>query len=188
MTRARPPAVGVGVDPVPRLHSPVAIECHIYPQRSEDFFARPDLDTLFTAGPPDLVFIDGLHTFPAVLGDLAGAEAISRADTIIVLHDTIPLDEPTQRPDQQHAFYTGDVWKLLPCLAEVRPDLQVFTVLAPPSGLTFIAGLDPTSTVLTDRHDELVERFGSLPFDPDAVLYGELVPNDWPTVRARLGG
>lgn len=187
MALARPSTHAVGVDPVPRLCTPVAAEVRVVPQRSSDFFARPDLDAVFAAGRPDLVFIDGLHTFAAALADLVGAERIARPDAVVVLHDTLPLDEPTQRPDRAEAFYTGDVWKLLPCLAAERPDLDVFTVATAPSGLTFVTGLDPTNTVLADRYDELVARYGTLPYDPATAPVGDVAADDWDTVVRWLG-
>lgn len=187
MALARPGTRCVGVDPVPRLCTPVAAEVHVLPQRSEEFFARDDLAELFGHGRPELIFIDGLHTFPAVLADLAGAERIARPDTVVVLHDTLPLDEPTQRPDRAEAFYTGDVWKLLPCLAAERPDLDVFTVATAPSGLTFVTGLDAANPALTERHAELVATYGSLPYDPDTAPVGDIGADDWDTVVTWLG-
>ena len=187
MALARPGTHAVGVDPVPRLCTPVAAECRIFPEPSERFFARDGLDEVFASGRPELVFIDGLHTFPAVLADLAGAEALAGPGTVVVLHDTLPLDEPTQRPDRIEAFYTGDVWKLLPCLAAERPDLDVFTVRTAPSGLTFVTGLDPTDTTLADRYDELVATYGSLAYDPATAPQGDLAADDWDAVVARLG-
>lgn len=187
MALARPRTTAFGVDPVPTLCHPLAAECHVYPQTSESFFARTDLATVLGGRAPDLVFIDGLHTFPAVLGDLVGVESIAGPETVVVLHDTIPLDEPTQRPDRAHEFYTGDVWKLLPLLADTRPDLDWFTIATPPSGLTVVTGLDRGSTVLSDRFDDLVDRYDALPFDPGATPVGDVVPNEWDAIAARLG-
>ncbi|QGG93737.1 class I SAM-dependent methyltransferase [Actinomarinicola tropica] len=187
MALARPGTLAVGVDPVPRLCSPVAAECRIFPERSEDFFARGDLDAVFAGRPPDLVFIDGLHTFPAVLADLAGAERIAGPDTVVVLHDLLPLDEPTQRAERAEGFYTGDVWKLLPCLAAERPDLDVLTVRTAPSGLTFVRGLTPGGTQLADRHRDLVAAFGDLPYDPATAPTGDVPADAWDEVVAFLG-
>ena len=78
----------------------------------------------------------------------AGAEGLRqyrtllRPDSIILIHDTLPLDEVTQRPEREKGFYTGDVWKIVPCLRALRPDLEVFTIATPSSGLTVVAGLD----------------------------------------------
>jgi hypothetical protein len=100
----------------------------------------------------------------------------------------IPFDEVTQRADRVHDFYTGDVWKMLHCLADTRPDLSWFTVRTPPSGLTFVTGLDPSSTVLRDRYPELVQKFGKRPFDESTSTPGDVIDNDWNLVADRLLG
>ncbi len=182
---ARPPTVAVGVDPVPAITQPIAVQHHLYPETSSDFFEHRDVLALF-GGPPSLVFIDGLHQFPAVLKDFLQVEAICGRDTLVVLHDTIPVDEITQRPERVLEFYTGDVWKLLHCLAAVRPDLSIATVRTAPSGLTFVTGLNPKSKVLQDRYDELVERYDALTFEDASVHPVPFIENSREHVAAWL--
>lgn len=188
LTLVRPPTIAVAVDPDPKLSRPISVECHLYRETSVEFFKHRDVRKLFGGRGPSLVFIDGLHEFPAALEDFLNVESIADPSTIVVLHDMIPFDEATQRPERVHDFYTGDVWKMLHCLAEVRPDLSWFTVRTPPSGLTFVHGLDATSSVLRDGYTELVEQFGRLPFDDSLQTPGEVVDNDWDLVAARLLG
>ena len=188
LTLVRPPTVAVGVDPEPRISKPISVECHLYRETSTEFFKHRDVRKLFGGRGPSLVFIDGLHEFPQALEDFWQVEAISDPGTIVVLHDMLPFDEVTQRADRVHDFYTGDVWKMLHCLAEVRPDLAWFTVRTPPSGLTFVTGLDSDSTVLRDRYTELVQQFGRLPFDATHATPGEVVDNDWNAIADRLLG
>ena len=76
-----------------------------------------------------------------------------------MLHDTWPLDEPTQSRDRDTQFHTGDVWKTVLCLKRYRPDLDVFTIATPWTGLTVVTGLDRSSDVLDKSYDEAVERF-----------------------------
>ena len=182
---AKPPTIAVGVDPVPAITQPIAVQHHVFPETSADFFEHHDVHSML-GGAPALVFIDGLHTFPAVLKDFWQVEATSSPSTLVMLHDTIPLDEITQRPQQVYEFYTGDVWKLLHCLAEVRPDLSLTTVRTPPSGLTLVTGLNPKSTVLRDRYDELVARYGALTFEDAAAHPGALLDNRRDAVGAWL--
>jgi tetratricopeptide (TPR) repeat protein len=186
LSLARPPTVAVAVDPAPAIRHPISVECRLYLETSTDFFEGHDVRTLFEGQGPSIAFIDGLHEYAAALEDFWHVEAIADPNTIVVLHDMIPFDEVTQRPERVHNFYTGDVWKLLHCLADVRPDLSWFTVRTPPSGLTFVTGLDPTSTVLRDHYPELVERYGQLSFAEGVVPPGLVIDNDWSLVAHRL--
>jgi len=183
---AGPDTKAVGVDPSPDVDESIAARCEIIEETSGEFFRTRDVRALFGGSAPSMVFIDGLHEFPTALADFAQVEANSDAGTVVVLHDMMPLDEVTQRAERVHTFYTGDVWKMLHCLAEARPSLSWFTVKTPPSGLTFVTGLDPTCTDLVDRYDELVDRFDSLSFDPDRPTPGPLVENDWSEIAERL--
>jgi hypothetical protein len=186
LTHARPPTIALGVDPEPRIEEPISVEFHLYTETSGEFFNQRDVRALFGGAGPSLVFIDGLHAFTAVLEDFAHVEAIADPDTLVLLHDMIPFDEITQRPEQVHEFYTGDVWKLLHCFADVRPDLSWFTIRTPPSGLTVVGGLDPTSTVLRDQYDKLVQRYRGLRFEDAVETPGPVLENDWPLVAEQL--
>jgi hypothetical protein len=171
---------------VPTLQTPITAECLVVPQRSEDFLARRDVGELIPDGAPDLVFVDGLHTFTAVLDDLIGVERIAGPNTVVLFHDMIPLDEPTQRPDRVHAFYTGDVWKLLPAVWDLRPDLDMVTVCTSPSGLTILTGLDPSNRVLAEQRSEILAKYGNLPFSMAPSLRGATLPDEWSAVEGRL--
>jgi hypothetical protein len=81
------------------------------------------------------------------------------------------------------------VWKLVPCLKHYRPDLDVFTIPAPPTGLTVVVGLDPSSRVLTERYEEAVERFGGASYAGMVTRRAtelNIVAHDWEVVRSRL--
>jgi hypothetical protein len=77
------------------------------------------------------------------------------------------------------------VWKLILCLKRYRPDLNICTVATPPTGLTIIRGLNPSSEVLKCKMVEICEEFISLPF---SALEGNkrdqlnIVENDWDVV------
>jgi hypothetical protein len=108
---------------------------------------------------------------------------------MILLHDTLPLDEATQARSRPTQFHTGDVWKTVLCLKHFRPELDIFTIATPWTGLTVVTGLDPASRLLADRYDEAVARFIDMPFAGiehrlDEVL--NVVPNDWRIVEGRL--
>jgi hypothetical protein len=108
---------------------------------------------------------------------------------VILFHDTVPLDEPTQRRSCETTFHTGDVWKIVPCLKELRPDLDIFTIATPWTGLTVVTGLDPSSRVLKEGYDNAVAKFIELPFSTiehcmETSL--NMVANDWTAVETRL--
>jgi len=144
---------------------------------------------LLAGRPLSIGFIDGLHLYEQVLRDFIGLEACCGPRSVVLIHDTVPLDELTQNRTRETTFYTGDVWKLVLCLKRYRPDLDIFTIATPPSGLTVVTGLDPTSLVLRERYEEAVTQFRDVPFPSiESTLETELniVPNDWSIVESRL--
>jgi len=186
---ARAPTKAIGIDPFPNVICPFRAETHIYCEPSDDFFAHPELQDRLYRQPVKLAFIDGLHEFTQVLRDFINVEAACAGNSVILMHDTVPADEVTQRAERERGFYTGDVWKIVPCLKHFRPELKIWTVATPWSGLTVVAGLDPASTVLKDMYDEAVAMFGNASYDDMAAdLRGNLnmVENDWTAMLGRL--
>src|SRR5262249_52007614 len=149
---------------------------------SDAFFARRGADALLAGRRLGIGFIDGLHLFEQALKDFIHLESYCGPRSAILLHDTVPLDAATQSRARDTQFHTGDVWKTVLCLKHYRPDLDVFTIAAPWTGLTVVTGLDPRSRALADCYDEAVARFIDLPFaevkdDMDERL--NMVPSDW---------
>ena len=180
--RARPPTIAIGVDPAPRPAHPLHTESHIFAETSDAFFSKNRLAALCPGQAVDFAFIDGLHVFAQSLRDFINVEAHCRPNGLIAIHDTMPFDELTQRPDRQRTFYTGDVWKLAACLRQCRPDLNIVTIPASPSGLTLVGNLDPTSRVLNDNYDEIVARFEHhdyKAFEDNMASILNIVPNEW---------
>jgi tetratricopeptide (TPR) repeat protein len=189
LARVRPPTLAIGVDPSPRVAYPLTAETHIFPETSDTFFARGGPDKLLAGRPCDIGFIDGLHLFEQALKDFINLERYCGPRSVILFHDTVPLDEATESRARDTKFHTGDVWKVVPCLKHYRPDLDVFTIATPWTGLTVVTGLDPTSRVLEENFDEAVARFIDVPFADiqhrlDSAF--NIVSNDWDVVAARL--
>lgn len=184
---ARPPTVVIGIDPAPHVVKPFRTETHIFAESSAEFFGRDRLRPFLGSEPLAVGFIDGSHLYEDALKDFIALEAYCGPRSIILLHDTIPFDEVTQSRERKTQFYTGDVWKTIIALRHFRPDLDVFTIKTPMSGLTVVTGLDAESRVLADRYDEAVTRFIGTPFGAatDAAL--GIVANDWDAVKTRLG-
>ena len=176
----------IGIDPDANIRHRINRDAKLYFLRSDDFFAQEDPKRILGGRPIDLAFIDGLHHFDAALRDFMNVERSAGPDTVVMLHDCCPPTErATVRDRNGEPFWTGDTWRVVPLLRALRPDLTIHTVAVKPSGLTFISGLDPTSTVLWDRYDEAVAEYGALPYsalDADRVDMLGLVPNEWPVV------
>jgi tetratricopeptide (TPR) repeat protein len=186
---ARPPTRVFVVDPKPSVMPPPKTETHFFAETSDAFFAARRLEAALDGRPIKLALIDGLHAFEQCLRDFMNVERWCGSTSVILLHHTVPLDEPTQRRKRETQFWTGDVWRTLLALKHYRPDLDVFTVAAAPTGLSVVTGLDPSSHVLAQAYDEAVRRFIDVPFAEIEHRLDEafnIIPNDWETVAARL--
>jgi hypothetical protein len=189
IARVRPPTLAIGVDPAPRLAYSLSAQTHIFTETSDAFFARGGPDALLAGRPLGVGFIDGLHLYEQALKDFINLERYCGPRSVILFHDTLPLNEATQSRALDTKFFTGDVWKIVLCLKYYRPDLDVFTIATAWTGLTVVAGLDPAARVLADRYDEAVARFVKVPFADieqrlDSAL--NIVSNDWNVVARRL--
>ena len=161
---ARAPTHVIGVDPAP-IGDPLAgcsAPAKLYRQTSAQFLAAPPADSGLHSGGFDLAFVDGDHRFESVLDDLIGVETWAAPGALLVLHDTWPLNELTAAPQRNSGFYSGDGWKIVPCLRALRPDLKVITLPIAPTGLTLIAGLHPRSGVLRERRSDILQAYAQL--------------------------
>ncbi len=194
---------GIGVDPEFTLDANVAANktrVSLYQVMSDVFFQHLRLRR-HLGGRIDLAFLDGMHLFEFLLRDVMNTEAVSRRDSILCLHDCLPLAEPMAERDPMRAqarsrgtayadWWTGDVWKVVPILAKYRPDLTVMLVDCAPTGLVVITGLDPSSRVLKRNYEAIVREFSELPNDAAGIarMYEAhpLVPAE--EALRRLGG
>jgi hypothetical protein len=179
----------IGIDPTPAIRTRINDSARLFFETSDDFFAEHDVPALLGDRPIDMAFIDGMHLFEYALRDFRNIERSSGPDTMVMVHDCYPLDAASSDRVRDSDTWTGDTWKLVPCLRELRPDLEIITIAVKPSGLTLIRNLDPTSTVLYDRYDEALERFGHIGFDSidgrhDEVLH--VVANNWAAIRPHI--
>lgn len=177
----------VGIDPRPKLRTVIPVRTRIFRLTSDEFFESHDLNALLDGLPVDLAFIDGMHLFEFALRDFIHLERAARPGSVIAIHDCSPPNAEVATRERVSRFWTGDVWKLIPCLRERRPDLTVCVVDAPPSGLGLVTGLDPTSGVLEAQFAEICERFAEREFDEAARGALELIPPAWTLIAQELG-
>jgi hypothetical protein len=136
--------------------------CALYQMTSDDFFGNHD-PTQVLGGPIDLAFLDGLHLFEALLRDFINTEKYCRRNSVIVLHDCIPpVLAWTPRTPPPGDAWTGDVWKVPLILRKYRPELKIYPLDSPPSGVVLITNLDPASSVLSGGYYDIVEEFRGL--------------------------
>lgn len=176
----------IGVDPLPEVDN-LAENAALFQLTSDDFFATYDLKSLL-GGACQVAFIDGLHLFEQVLRDFINLERNTAPDSIIMIHDCLPLDRRTSERQRSTIFWSGDVWKIIPCLKQERPDLSIFTVPTYPAGLCFVTGLDCHSKVLKNSYDTIVEQYCELDYSDikEKEIYFSMLANDWPTIARTL--
>lgn len=145
----------------------------LFQMTADDFFRDEDLRAYFPKGP-DITFLDGMHLFEYLLRDFINTERQCHAQSLILLHDCLPLTPRMARRvyavgDEAEGEYrwawTGDVWKTLYALKLFRPDLMIHFLDCPPTGLIAVRRLAPASTALSGRYDEIVARIGRLELD-----------------------
>jgi uncharacterized protein YoaH (UPF0181 family) len=179
----------LGVDPEPRIESPLGPNVSIFAETSDEFFARHDVRAELGGLPVELAFIDGMHQFEFALRDFMNLEALCAPSATILIHDVYPLDERTAARERVTDFWSGDIWRLVLLLRNHRPDLVVRTIAASPTGVALVRNLDPRSTYIRDRLDALCAEYRAVEF---GVLDGRkeealaLFPNDWAQIRTLL--
>lgn len=163
----------VGIDPAYDIAPELDLGDQVTLARhtSDDFFA---LDAPLASLPNervDLAFIDGMHLYEFALRDLINIERFSRPGSVIVFDDVLPRSSIEAQRDRETSAWTGDVWKIIPTLRRLRPDLMTIQVATRPTGLLVVLGADPTTTVLPHRYDELLAAWtGSGHVKPPAAL------------------
>jgi hypothetical protein len=186
---ALPETLAVGIDPVLERQEPVNRSAKLFAMTSDRFFAEHDLAVVLEGKPVDLAFIDGLHHFEFALRDFMHLERFCIRESLILLHDCYPGNAEMAARVPSPGLWAGDIWKVIVCLKEYRPDLEISVVDVPPTGLGLLTSLNPASTVLEDNYAEICARFIGLDYsmlgnDMDHKL--NRVANEWTLVRELL--
>lgn len=152
-------AHSIGIDPDFAVTAPIAGDVSLFRTTSDEYFARPEALSSFSGAPVDLAFVDGMHLVEFALRDFIHVEHASRASGVVVFNHIFPGTTEDAARTGSGPAWTGDVYKIVEVLRQYRPDLTLSLVDTAPTGLLVVTGLDPRSPVLTDRYDEIVEKY-----------------------------
>jgi hypothetical protein len=190
----------LAVDPQPRLDGvsvigskPVFTLCR---KTSDAFFAAHDPKTML-GGPIDMAFLDGMHWCEFLLRDFINTERHCRRNSVILLHDCLPVEQPmaervftgTSIRGHHSQSWAGDVWRTALLLKRRRPDLQIDSYDSGPTGLVCITNLDPRSTLLSDNYalyvqEMLAENLDTMGID---ALFAAMQVESTATIQDRQG-
>ncbi len=166
-------AHSVAIDPAFTLSGDVVGDktvCLLFRMTSDAFFRHYDPAALLGA-PIDVAFLDGMHLWEFLLRDFINVERAARRNSVVFMHDILPVDcRMTVRHEQSDRrrgsvhpdWWTGDVWKTIVALRRYRPDLAIHTFDAHPTGLAAITNLSPGDTTLSERYFDIVRELREL--------------------------
>ncbi len=171
LTLSRVPTVGV--DPAFKVTSEIRTNIHLARSTSDEFFARRDPLAHLPMPVLDLAFIDGMHLSDFTLRDFMNVERFCKPGSVIILDDMLSRNIDEAARLRHTGPWTGDVYKVLTALRELRPDLITLEVNTVGSGVGMVLLPDPTSTVLLEHYDRLVgEMVSPDPQDVPAEVLG----------------
>ena len=158
----------IGIDPIPEINIALPKHVQIFRETSDWFFAEHAAQAI--GDSVDLAFIDGMHRFEYALRDFMNIELFSHEGTVVVFDDIFPNHPKQARRDRQTQVWTGDVWKIVPCLRKYRPDLTLIPINTKPTGLLIILGLDRNNRVLREQYNPVVREFLEMAATPPADI------------------
>lgn len=156
----------VAVDPFFKISREIRCDVHLVRTTSDEFFARKHPFAHLDEPVVDLAFIDGMHLSEYALRDVINTERYTSAGSVIVVDDMLPRSDNEAARDRDAAglaghAWAGDVFKLIPTLRALRPDLVCLEVDTQPTGTMVLLLPDASSTVLADAYDDIVEDYVS---------------------------
>ncbi len=162
----------IGIDPAYEIADDVTIgpDATLYMETSDDFFAGVAPLAAFEQPEIDLAFIDGLHLYEFVLRDFMNVEKYAAPGSVIIFDDVLPRASVHAARDRETRTWTGDVWKIIPTLREVRPDLILLLVRTTPTGLLLVLGGDLKNTDLTEAYDRMLATHVESSQEPPAEI------------------
>ena len=149
----------VGIDPDFNITAELNTDVSLVRTTSDEFFSRPSPLTATDGEAFDLTFIDGMHLFEFALRDFIYTERHSKRTSVLVFDDVLPRTVDEAARERHTNAWTGDVYPVIDVLARYRPEVAAILVDTEPTGLFLVVGLDPTSTVLEDNYEQIMQEY-----------------------------
>lgn len=145
----------IGVDPHPDLDRDFE-RLSLHRCTSDDFFFFEAAAAI--TQPIDLAFIDGMHLLEFVYRDFMNVERYMSEQGVLVIDDVLP-NHPLQASRRRRSLtWTGDVWRIVPVLQDLRPDLKLTLLDTAPSGLLLVSRLNPKNRILGKVYNTQMRR------------------------------
>jgi hypothetical protein len=93
-----------------------------YRMTSDEFFERHISQSY------DFIFVEGLHMFDQCYRDIVNSLKHLKENGTIMVHDSNPLSEITQRPERASDVWHGDVWKAIVKLRLNNENVEIYTI------------------------------------------------------------
>jgi hypothetical protein len=159
----------LGIDPAPQLTAPLDPRHKISLTTSDDFFMLTDAASQLQ--PIDLSYIDGMHQIEFALKDFMHMERYCHAGSVVIVDDIYPAHALQGERIRQSRYWTGDVWKMINILENVRPDLILLPLDTSPTGSLLVLGLDPENNDLWEKFDIMLDWCINLMVEtPDEIV------------------
>lgn len=169
------PAICISSNYSIQVKSPIKNSLKLFRCSSAEFFTKYSLNEELEQKTLDFCFIDNAHHFEALLRDFINLENFSSSSSLVAFDNVLPQDENMAAREYRFGWWMGDVWKIIPLLRKWRPDLKLVVVDDKTTGVALVTNLNSSSTVLSERFDEIVSHYLGISFNLQDVL-GELAP------------
>lgn len=162
-----------------------------YSISSDEFFA----DAIGRRDMYDLIFLDGLHTYPQTLKDFLSSLAVAHNNSIWIIDDTVPNSAVAAEADLQRVrqarnllgeskdeTWMGDVFKVVAFIDSFLPQFSCFTCEG--HAQTFVLQIPRSSTETRFKSLEEIDKLCYV----DAVLLKEtlLAPQPFEKILEKI--
>lgn len=161
----------IGIYPLDSVIYKLPRNIKMFFETSDAFFERKNISSILKNKFIDLAFIDGMHLFEYALRDFINIERHSYKDTVITLHDCIPVNAYVSSRDFHDGSWTGDVFKMVMILKKYRPDLKIYNY----SNICVVLNADSKNTVLADNYDKILKEYMDSTYDDVKDNLNELI-------------